>query len=69
MEETKLPSHLVRNAGVYYVCHRLSQMGWNATPTTRYAKSPNALIESQDPKRPWEAEGKEPEQARPGAAG
>jgi hypothetical protein len=51
MEEKKLPSHLVRNAGVYYVCHRLSQMGWNSTPTARYAKGPNVHIESQDPAR------------------
>jgi len=33
MENKKLPQRLVRNAGVFYVCHRLSQRGWNATPT------------------------------------
>jgi hypothetical protein len=53
MEERKLPQHLVRNAGVFYVCHHLSLMGWNATPTTRYAKGPNVLIESQDAERSW----------------
>ena len=28
MEHKKLPQHLVRDTGVFYVCHRLSQMGW-----------------------------------------
>jgi hypothetical protein len=46
MEQKKLPPHFVRNAGVFYVCHRLSQMGWNAIPTMRYARGPNVLIES-----------------------
>jgi hypothetical protein len=49
--EEKLPQRLVRDAGVFYVCHRLSQMGWNATPSMRYAKCPNVLIESQDSER------------------
>ena len=30
MEGKKLPPNLVRNAGMFYVCHRLSKMGWNA---------------------------------------
>jgi hypothetical protein len=51
--DRKLPQRLVRNAGVFYVCHRLSQMGWNATPTTRYSSGPNVRIESQDEKRTW----------------
>ena len=34
VEEKKLPPNLVRNAGVFYVCHRLSQMGWNARELT-----------------------------------
>jgi hypothetical protein len=53
MEHKKLPQHLVRNAGVFYVCHRLSQMGWNATPTTRYSSGPNVVIESADAERTW----------------
>ena len=53
MENKKLPQRLVRNAGVFYVCHRLSQMGWNATPTTRYAKGPNVVIDSEDAERTW----------------
>ncbi len=53
VEEKKLPPHLVRNAGVFYVCHRLSQMGWNALPRARYAKGPNVVIESEDEERRW----------------
>jgi hypothetical protein len=53
VEETKLPSKLVRNAGVFYACHRLSKMGWNATPTTRNAKGPNVVIDSVDGARTW----------------
>jgi hypothetical protein len=51
VEEEKLPQRLVRNAGVFYVCHRLSQMGWSALPKTRYAKGPNVVIDSEDEKR------------------
>ena len=51
--EEKLPSNLVRNAGVFYVCHRLSKMGWNALPTTRNAKGPNVVIDSIDGKHTW----------------
>jgi hypothetical protein len=47
MENKKLPQRLARNAGVFYVCHRLSQMGWNATPTTRYARGRNVVIDSE----------------------
>jgi hypothetical protein len=53
VEEKKLPAHLVRNAGVFYVCHRLSQMGWNGLPRTRYAKGPNVVIDSEDEERTW----------------
>lgn len=53
MENKKLPQRLVRNAGVFYVCHRLSQMGWNASPTTHYARGPNVVIDSEDEERTW----------------
>jgi hypothetical protein len=53
MENKKLPPRLVRNAGVFYVCHRLSQMGWNALPSARYAKGPNVVIDSEDEERRW----------------
>jgi integrase len=45
MQNRKLPQRLVRNAGVFYVCHHLSQMGWNATPSTRYSSGPNVVID------------------------
>ena len=48
VEEKRLPSNLVGNAGVLFVCHRLSKMGWSALPTTRKAKGPNVVIESVD---------------------
>jgi hypothetical protein len=53
MENKKLPQRLVRNAGVFYVCHRLSQTGWNATHTTRYSSGPNVVIDSEDAERAW----------------
>lgn len=53
MEGKKLPPNLVRNAGVFFVCHRLSQIGWNASPTTRNAKGPNVVIDSADETRTW----------------
>ena len=51
--EEKLFRHLVRNAGVFFVYHCLSQMGWNATPTTRYSSVPNVVIDSEDAERTW----------------
>jgi hypothetical protein len=51
VEAKGLPPDLVRNAGVFYVCHRLSQTGWNALPSTRKAKGPNVVIDSKDEKR------------------
>jgi hypothetical protein len=53
MENKKLPQRLVRNAGVFYICHRLSQMGWDAMPTMRYSSGPNVVIESEDVERTW----------------
>jgi hypothetical protein len=38
----------VGNIGLYYVCYRLSQMGWNVMPTARNAKGVDILIYSQD---------------------
>jgi hypothetical protein len=53
VEEKKLPPHLVRNAGVFYACHRLSRAGWNALPRMRHSKGPNVVITSQDEERRW----------------
>ncbi len=35
------------------MCHRLSRRGWNAMPTTRYAKGPNVFINSKEPELIW----------------
>jgi hypothetical protein len=53
VEQRKLTQRLVRNAGVFYVCYRLSQMGWDAQPSMRYAKGPNVVIDSEDRERTW----------------
>ena len=37
----------VGNIGLYYVCYRLSRLGWNVMPT-RNAKGIDILIYSQD---------------------
>jgi len=34
----KLESQIVGNIGLYYVCYRLSQLGWNVMPTARNAR-------------------------------
>src|ERR1700719_4084199 len=38
----------VGNIGMFYVCYRLSRMGWNVMPTARNAKGIDILIYSQD---------------------
>ena len=34
----KPPAVIVGNTGLYYVCHRLSALGWNVLPTARNGK-------------------------------
>lgn len=43
----------VGNIGLFYVCYRLSRMGWNVMPTARNAKGIDILIYSQDAARTW----------------
>lgn len=38
----------VGNIGLFYVCYRLSRMGWNVMPTARNAKGIDILIYSQN---------------------
>jgi hypothetical protein len=38
----------VGNIGLFYVCYRLSRLGWNVMPTARNAKGVDILIYSQD---------------------
>lgn len=46
----KLHSQVVGNVGLYYVCYRLSLMGWNAMPTARNARGIDILAYSGDGK-------------------
>ena len=41
----------VGNIGLFYVCYRLSKLGWNVMPTARNAKGIDILTYSQDAKR------------------
>jgi hypothetical protein len=50
-DESALPNHAVGNVGLYYVCYRLSCLGWNVMPTARNARGVDILIYSQDAKR------------------
>jgi len=34
----KVPNHITGNVGLYFACYRLSQLGWNAIPTSRNAR-------------------------------
>lgn len=44
----KVNHQTVGNVGMFYVCYRLSRMGWNVMPTARNAKGVDILIYSQD---------------------
>src|SRR5207344_3307142 len=41
----------VGNIGLFFVCYRLSRLGWNVMPTARNAKGVDILIYSQDGSR------------------
>jgi len=44
-------NQVVGNAGLYYVCYKLSLLGWNVMPTARNARGIDILIYSQDAKQ------------------
>ncbi len=44
-------NQVVGNVGLFYVCYRLSRLGWNVMPTARNARGIDILIYSQDFKR------------------
>lgn len=44
----KLPPQVVGNAGLFYVCHKLSAHGWNAMPTSRNARGVDVMCYSLD---------------------
>jgi hypothetical protein len=47
----KVPPQIVGNAGLFYVCHKLSALGWNAMPTSRNARGVDVMCFSLDGKR------------------
>jgi hypothetical protein len=44
-------NQVVGNIGLFYVCYRLSRLGWNVMPTARNARGIDILIYSQDAKQ------------------
>ena len=48
VQPIQLNNQVVGNIGLYYVCYRLSRMGWNVMPTTRNARGIDLVIYSQD---------------------
>lgn len=48
MAQPALNQQVVGNVGLYYVCYRLSLLGWNVMPTARNARGVDLLIYSQD---------------------
>lgn len=47
----KPPTHITGNAGLYYVCYRLSCMGWNVMPTARNARGIDIVAYNSDGSR------------------
>jgi hypothetical protein len=50
-ENTTIVKHeaqIVGNIGLFYVCYRLSKMGWNAMPTSRNARGIDIIAYSSD---------------------
>jgi len=45
-----VPPQIVGNAGLFFVCHRLSVLGWNAMPTSRNARGVDVMCFSLDGK-------------------
>jgi hypothetical protein len=41
-------NQVVGNVGLYYVCYRLSRLGWNVLPTTRNAKGVDIIAYNQE---------------------
>jgi hypothetical protein len=47
----RLENQVVGNVGMFYVCYRLSRLGWNCMPTARNARGIDVLIYNQDNSR------------------
>ena len=46
----KIPTQIVGNIGLYYVCYRLSQMGWVVMPTIKNARGVDIMAMTEDTK-------------------
>ncbi len=44
----KLPTQVVGNVGLYYVCYQLSLHGWNVMPTARNARGVDVVAYNED---------------------
>lgn len=44
----RISPQIVGNAGLYYVCHRLSLLGWNCMPTSRNARGVDLICYNAD---------------------
>ena len=51
MQSSGLSLQTVGNVGLYFVCYKLSRLGWNVMPTARNAKGVDILAYSQDAAR------------------
>ena len=45
----KLDAQVVGNVGLYYVCYKLSRLGWNVMPTARNARATFAPLRANHP--------------------
>src|SRR5215212_7981774 len=50
-DQRRLDQQTVGNVGLYYVCYRLSRLGWNVMPTARNARGIDIVTYSADAKR------------------
>lgn len=48
---TRTNNQLTGNVGLYYVCYRLSRLGWNVLPTSRNARGVDIVVYDQKGKR------------------
>ena len=48
MKRAKSDNHVTANIGLYYVCYKLSRMGWNVMPTARNARGIDIVAHSKN---------------------
>ncbi len=47
----KLSAQIVGNTGLYFVCYKLSLLGWNTMPTARNARGIDVVVYNRDAER------------------